>query len=126
MSDSAATIAQELVTLCQQGRNDEVIDKYYSPDIVSIEAAAFEDQPAEIQGIEAVRGKNAWWTENNEVHSATVNGPFMHSNGQFAVEFEFETTFKPTGQRGKMSEMAVYAVKDGRIVRERFYYNPNG
>jgi ketosteroid isomerase-like protein len=59
------------------------------------------------------------------VHDSKVNGPFIGEN-QFAVQFEFETTFKPTGQRSRMTEMALYTVKDGKIVHEHFFYNPPG
>lgn len=38
----------------------------------------------------------------------------------------YETTFKPTGQRIGMREMALYTVKDGKIVREEFFYNAPG
>jgi len=31
-------------------------------------------------------------------------------DGQFAVKFDFETTFKPTGLRTLMTEMALYDV----------------
>lgn len=52
-----------------------------------------------------------------------ATGPFI-GDGQFAVRFDFETTFKPTGRRTKMTEMALYDVADGKIVREQFFYNP--
>ncbi len=42
--------------------------------------------PAEMQGINAIRGKNQWWLDNNEVHSAEVNGPFV-GDRQFAVHY---------------------------------------
>jgi ketosteroid isomerase-like protein len=45
---------------------------------------------------------------------------------QFAVQYTFDVTFKPTGQRTEMSEMALYTVKDGKIVREQFFYNAPG
>jgi hypothetical protein len=80
--------------------------------------------PAEMKGIEAVRGKHRWWTENMEVHSAGVTGPFVGDDG-FAVYFDYETTFKPTGQRAVMKEMAKYTVDDGKIVKEEFFYAPN-
>jgi hypothetical protein len=35
-------------------------------------------------------------------------------------------TFKPNGQRNRMSEMALYTVKDGKVVREQFFYNVPG
>jgi hypothetical protein len=119
---STASVAQELVSLCRAGRNLEAIDKLYSPRIVSIESVGSEEMPAEMSGIDAVRQKNEWWFQNNEVHKAEANGPFVGEN-QFAVQYTFDVTFKPTGQRTEMSEMALYSVKDGKVVREQFYYN---
>jgi ketosteroid isomerase-like protein len=119
---STGSVAQELVTLCRAGRNMDAVDKLYSPKIVSVEPMGTETMPAEMTGLEAVKGKNQWWFDNNEVHSAQVNGPFV-GEGQFAVQYTYDTTFKPTGQRVTMTEMALYTVKDGKIVREQFYYN---
>jgi ketosteroid isomerase-like protein len=122
---STAAVAQELVSLCRAGRNLDAIHKLYSPKIVSIEPIGSEEMPAEMTGIDAIRQKNEWWFENNEVHKAEANGPFVGEN-QFAVQYTFEVTFKPTGQRTEMSEMALYTVKDGKIVREQFFYNAPG
>ncbi len=119
---STAAVAQELVALCRAGRNLDAINKLYSPSIVSIEPVGNEQMPAEMQGIDAIRGKNQWWFDNHDVHSADVNGPFVGER-QFAVNYDFEVTFKPTNQRFKMSEMALYTVKDGKIVREQFFYH---
>jgi len=119
---STAAVAQELVSLCRAGRNLDAINQLYSPKIVSIESVGSEEMPAEMSGLDAVRRKNDWWTENNEVHSAEANGPFVGDN-QFAVHYTFETTFKLTGQRSQMTEMALYTVEDGKIVREQFFYN---
>ncbi|MGH7720547.1 MAG: SnoaL-like domain-containing protein [Gemmatimonadaceae bacterium] len=124
-SPSTAAVAQELVALCRAGRNKDAIEKLYSPKIVSIESVGNEQMPAEMSGIDAIRGKNDWWEKNNEVHSAEANGPFIGGD-QFAVQFVWDATFKPTGKREKMSEMALYTVKDGKIVREQFYYHVPG
>jgi hypothetical protein len=120
---STVTVAQELVALCREGRNLEAVNKLYSPRIVSIESSGTPEMPAETSGIDAIRGKHEWWEHNNEVHSIKVNGPFMGED-QFAVQYTFDVTFKPTGQRSSMTEMALYTVKDGKIVREEFFYNP--
>jgi hypothetical protein len=122
---STASIAQELVTLCRAGRNLEAINKLYSPKIVSIESVGTESAPAELTGIDAIRGKNEWWFANNEVHSSETTGPFI-GEGQFAVKYTFDVTAKATGQRFQMEEMALYTVKDGKIVREQFFYNVPG
>ena len=75
-----------------------------------------------VQGIDAVRQKNEWWVENNVVHSATTEGPFVGPDDKFAVYFNYDITFTPTGARNQMEEMALYTVQDGKIVREQFFY----
>jgi SnoaL-like protein len=122
---STAAVAQELVNLCRAGRNIDAINKLYSPKSVSVEPVGDENMPAELTGLDAIRQKNESWFENNEVHKAETNGPFVGEN-QFAVQYTFEVTFKPTGQRTEMSEMALYTVKDGKIVREQFFYHAPG
>jgi ketosteroid isomerase-like protein len=122
---STAAVAAELVKLCRAGANMDAINKLYSPNIVSIEPIGNEAMPAKMTGIDKIRGKNQWWYDNNEVHSAKVNGPFI-GDEQFAVEYAYETTFKPTGKRMTMTELALYTVKDGKIVTEQFFYNAPG
>jgi ketosteroid isomerase-like protein len=118
---STASVAQELVSLCRDRRNLDAINKLYSPNIVSVEPIGDENMPAEMTGIDAIRQKNDWWFENNELHATEVNGPFI-GDDQFAVQYTFDTTFKPTGQRQRMTEMALYRVEDGKIVHEQFFY----
>jgi hypothetical protein len=122
---TTGSVAQELVSLCRAGRNLDAIAKLYSTKIVSIEPVGDEKMPAEMSGIGAIRQKNESWFANNDVHAAEVNGPFVGEH-QFAVQYDFETTFKPTGRRVRMSEMALYTVQDGKIVREQFFYNAPG
>lgn len=38
--------------------------------------------------------------------------------------WEMDVTFKD-GKRRKSAQVAVQGWKDGKIVRERFFYNPN-
>ena len=118
---TTATVAEELVSFCKAGRNPDAINTLYSPDIVSVESMGNETMPREMKGIDAIRGKNQWWYENNVTHSATVDGPFV-GDDKFAVYYNFDVTFKPTGKRNSMEEMALYTVKDGKIVREQFFY----
>ena len=121
----AKQVGERLVELCRQGRNFEALDSLYSDDIVSIEAAENPNFGAEMRGKEAVRQKNQWWFDNNEIHSAEVEGPFAH-NDRFAVKYHFDFTRKAEpmkGQRVDFHEVAVYTVRNGQIVREEFFYN---
>ena len=121
-SSATAAIAEELVSFCKAGRNMDAIETLYSPDIVSIESMGNASMPREVKGLDAVRGKGEWWRTNNEVHAATVDGPFVGDDDKFAVYYNFDVTFKPTGKRNNMEEMALYTVKDGKVVREQFFY----
>lgn len=121
-STTTSTVAEELVSLCRSGRNADAINNLYASDIVSIESMGNEQMPAETKGLDAIMEKNRWWVENNTVNSATVEGPFISDNDKFAVYFNYDVTSKQTGQRNEMEEMALYTVKDGKIVREHFFY----
>jgi ketosteroid isomerase-like protein len=126
MQTAISSVADDLVSLCRSGRNMEAIETLYSPDIVSIESMGNETMPREVRGLDAVRGKGEWWRDNNEVHSATVDGPFVGADDKFAVYYNYDVTFKPTGKRNNMEEMALYTVKDGKVVQEQFFYRTSG
>ncbi len=120
---SAMEIGKQLVELCNAGKDDEVVDRYYDEKIVSIEGQGSDAMPARMEGIQAIRGKHAWWYDNHEIHSTRAVGPFCgHRDDQFAVLFEMDITSKPSGQRTQMSEVALYTVADGKIVQEEFLY----
>jgi ketosteroid isomerase-like protein len=119
---SVAEVANDLAKLCREGKNLEAIDKYYAENIVSLESMSGPGMPAEMTGLEAIRGKNQWWLENHDIHNAEANGPYVGSD-QFAIEFKYDVTQKGSGQRIQLNEMALYTVKDGKIVHEHFYYN---
>ena len=117
-------IGTKLVELCKQGKNMEAINSFYSPDIVSVEAAGPPGMELESKGIDAVRAKNKWWSDNNEVHSASAQGPFVNGEN-FAVIFNYDITSNmgpQSGKRTKMEEVAVYTVENGKIVHEKFLY----
>jgi hypothetical protein len=118
---TTAAVAEELVSFCKARDFLGAINNLYSPDIVSVESMGNETMPREMKGIDAIRGKNQWWADNHETHSTVVEGPFVGED-KFAVYYNFDVTFKPTGKRTPMEEMALYEVKDGKIVREQFFY----
>jgi hypothetical protein len=115
-------VADKLVKLCSEGKFEEAVNSLYSPDIVSIEAAAPPGQSRESKGIDAVRKKGEWWVANHEVHSSKVEGPLV-AGSHFAVTFKMDVTFKPERRRFQIEEIAVYEVADGKIVNEQFFYN---
>lgn len=124
---SAKEIGQKMVALCKEGKNLESINTLYAENIVSVEAAAPPQGGERItEGLEGVRGKNQWWSENHEIHSAKVSGPYPHGEDKFAVRFEYDITNKPSGMRMQMDEVGVFTVKDGKVIREEFFYDMGG
>lgn len=119
---STMEVGKSLVDLCRQGKNHEAMETHYAADIVSIEAGAPDGQSREAHGLDAVLAKGQWWSDNHEVHSAVINGPFPHDD-RFIVHMKYDVTFKPTGKRFPMEEGALYTVRDGKIVHEEFFYN---
>lgn len=93
----------------------------YADDVVSVEAADFQGMGREMRGKAAVKAKNETWFAENEIHSASITGPFL-SPERFAVMYSFESTRRATGERVKFNEVAVYTVVEGKIVREEFLY----
>jgi ketosteroid isomerase-like protein len=118
---NANEVAQKLVELCKQGKNQEAMETLYSPDIVSIEVGDMPNMPREMRGMQAVAGKGKWWSENNTIHSAEVEGPWPNGN-QFIVRFKYDVTNKPMNKRMQMDEVGLYTVENGKIVREQFFY----
>jgi hypothetical protein len=112
-------IATKLVEFCRKGEWMKAIDELYGKDIVSVEPRAMENMPAEMRGIDQVRGKTDWWEKNMEVHSAKVSGPFV-ARDTFVVQFDVDVTDKGSKKRMQMSEAGIYTVKDGKVSREEF------
>ncbi len=114
-------VGNKLVALCREGKDSQVLETLYDKDIVTVEAMDMPGMPREQKGLQACHGKAKWWSDNNEVHSVKAEGPFPNGD-RFAVRFTYDITRKADKQRTKMDEIALYTVKDGKIVREEFFY----
>ncbi|UUZ76417.1 nuclear transport factor 2 family protein [Polaromonas sp. P1(28)-13] len=118
---STLDIANKLVDLCRQGKNEEALSTLYAEDAMSVEAVAMPGAPQEAKGLAAIRAKGEWWFTNHEIHSASVTGPWPHGN-RFIVGFQYDVTNKPSGRRMRMDEAGLYTIENGKIVREEFFY----
>jgi ketosteroid isomerase-like protein len=118
---STADVANALVALCKAGKFGEAGETYWAEDVVSIEAMGPPGQDPASHGKAAARAKGEWWEGAHEVHSIEVEGPYLNGD-QFSVRFKMDVTNRQSGQRMAMDEHALYTVKDGKIVEERFFY----
>jgi ketosteroid isomerase-like protein len=112
-------IATAFTALLKEGKHAEAAAQFNAPDIVSIEADD-EGAPIRFEGAEAVAAKAKEWMEKNDVHSVEVEGPFVNGD-KFMVEFDMDVTDKESGERMEMEEIALYTVRDGKIVEEQFF-----
>ncbi len=117
-------IANKLVSLCKQGKDHEA-HALYAADAVSVEAMMPPGMDPVSRGLAAIAAKGKWWYDNHVIHSAVVAGPWPHGD-RFIVGFKMDITMKASGERSTMEEMGLYTVKDGKIVREEFFYNTGG
>jgi len=114
-----AEVAKKVVELTRRQAWKEAVESLYANDIVSVEARADEEGSSETRGIEGVRGKVDWWINSMETHSVKVHGPFV-AHDRFVVQYDVDVTDKSSKNRMQISEVGVYTVKDGKIVREEF------
>jgi SnoaL-like domain len=112
-------VAKKVVELVRKQAWYEALDMLYDDDIVSVEAFSISGGSPETRGKESVRSKIDWWVNATEVHSFIANGPFV-AHDRFVVQYDADVTDKNSKQRRKLSEVGVYTVKDGKIIREEF------
>jgi len=113
-------IANRLSELFKENKWMEAQEELFSKDAESIE-------PAHSQGLQTVKGLDAIKKKaddfNNmiqEVHGGYAGEPIVAGN-HIALAMGIDCTYKGMG-RQKMDEIAVYEVKDGKIVKEQFFY----
>jgi len=116
---STQEVANKLVQYCREGKNLDAINELYADNIESTEPMVAHGGP--VTGKQAVIEKNQhWYSTVEEVHSAKISDPII-TGDFFACTMEMDVTYKQHG-RLSMYEVAVYQVKDGKIVKEQFSY----
>lgn len=113
-------VANRMNELFKQYKWAEVQDELFAENAVSIE-------PPHSQGLQTVEGlaaiKKKGEDFNNmveEFHGGWVGDPVVGGN-HIAFAMGIDATYKGIG-RQNMEEIAVYEVKDGKIVKEQFFY----
>jgi ketosteroid isomerase-like protein len=115
---SVMEVAQAQMARIRQG-DYETGGALYSKDLVSVEGAGVN---MAFHGMPAVDAKNKDWMGKNKLHGCSAEGPFVGSNC-FAIKFVMDVEDTVANQRMMMSEVAVYTVANGKIVREEFMYD---
>jgi ketosteroid isomerase-like protein len=113
-------VANRFHELAQTGQWDQIQNELYAEDAVSIEPEHSQGLKT-AKGLDAIRAKGKRFAEAlEEMHSGYSNPPQVAGN-HFAVVMGMDVTMKGMG-RMKMDEVAVYEVKNGKIVKEQFFF----
>ncbi len=107
--------------LAQTGQWDKIQDEMFAENAVSIEPDRPEIPFKRAEGLAAIKEKGKQFGAMiEEMHGGYSNEPQIGGT-HFAVAMGMDCTMKEMG-RQKLDEIAVYEVKDGKIVKEQFFY----
>lgn len=126
MAASTMEVGKRLVDLCQKWENRKAIEELYADDAVSYEAMAGGPKGRETVGKKEILAGSDWFFQANEIHGGEVDGPYP-CDDKFICFMSIDMTGKEgpmKGQRMQMKEACLYTVKNGRIVRSEFFYDP--
>lgn len=117
---STQEIADRLVTLCRAGEYETVYRELFDGEnVLSIEPGGKPENV--VQGVAAIKQKGAEFNKTLEAfHSSYVSDPLVAGNS-ISLAMGIEATFTGKG-RVKMDEICVYEVKNGKIVKEQFFF----
>ena len=113
-------VASRFHELAQQGNWNQIQDELFSKDAKSIEPAGSQGLKS-VSGLDKIKAKAKEWDEMvEETHGGYCNEPQV-AGKYFSCAMGADVTMKGQG-RTTMDEIALYEVKDGKIVSEQFFY----
>ncbi len=114
-------VANRLVQLSRQGKSQACYDELYSPEIVSIEPEGYLDK-TNFEGMDAVMLKLQQVAASvKEVHNTEIGDPIVAGN-HFALRWKTNLTYHNSIHPAVIDEIVVFEVKEGKIVKEQFFY----
>lgn len=117
---TTAEIANRLVELCSNNQNRQAYEELFSQDALTIDSIAY-TQGRTTEGLANLLTNHDHFQSGIEaVHGGFVSQPLVAGNF-FSVSMGLDVTMKD-GNRMNMEEVVVYEVKDGKIVKEQFFY----
>jgi len=111
-------VANKLYQYCLQGDYANCYSELYSPDCQSIEADG-----TTVVGLEAMAEKGKQWNEGiAEFYGSSVGKPIV-SGTHFSLAMSLKLKYKGDTEATNFEEICVYQVKDGKVVKEQFFYD---
>ena len=116
-STDLRALARRIVALTT-ANDDEATLALYASDVESTE----QGQPT-MRGIDSIRQKFAGWRSmvtdaHFEPRRVCVDG------NTIVIEWVGDVTLAANGQRAQLHEVAIHEIRDGKIAREAYFYDP--
>ncbi|MGB3801063.1 MAG: SnoaL-like domain-containing protein [Lewinella sp.] len=115
-------VAQRYHELMQTGQIEQVLKELYSPDIISLEPLNDSQLPRRTEGMAAYREKEKLYFGQIEQMYASFLSPPAVSTVHFTVMLGMDVTIRGKSRKEK-KEIGVFEVRDGKIVREEWFYD---
>lgn len=115
--DPVRELAKKIVDLTLSG-NDDAAFSLYADDVESVEMGM-----PPMKGIEAIRQKFAMWHGMVTDSKWTARNVWVDGN-TIIIEWVGTVTRAADNKVVDLAEIAVHEIENGKIVRERFYYDP--
>jgi hypothetical protein len=115
-------VADRYYELIQQHQYQQIQDELYSPDAVSIEPENDSGLPLVVQGITAMREKEALFFSQVEAMHSSYMSSIVVSTFYFSMMTGMDVTMKGKARKRK-EQICVFEVRNGKIVKDQFFYD---
>jgi len=114
-----AEIGADVAAMLRSKTKDrEIWDKWWDDQRIT----SIEGDGSTWTGRDALNAKNQAWEAENEILEFLIKGPFVGATG-FSLHFDVSLKNRHSGDTMRMTEVAVYTVENGKVVREEFMYS---
>lgn len=116
-------VARDFTAMLRAGQFEAAGERYWADVVTSVEPADLSVSiPARVSGVEAARSKVRMRFAQSRIDDLGIDGPFV-TGDQFALFLDMLITDPASGHAEPFTEIAIFTVRDGRIIEERFFYD---
>lgn len=115
-------VANRYYELIQMHKYEQIQNELYAPDAMSIEPENDSNLPLVVSGIDELRKKEGlFFSQVDEMFGGKMSEPIV-SNFHFSQMTEMDVKMKGKERKFK-GQIGVFEVRNGKIVKEQFFYD---